>query len=54
MIAIFDIHRNCFWADEDGEMLLFENEIAAKNFVYTQQYTYEFMTNNLKFILCNQ
>lgn len=48
-IAIWDVTTEKYWEDEDGEILILTNEIAAKNFLYTEQYTYEFATTGVEY-----
>ncbi len=49
-IAIWDLVLEKYWEDdEDGELFLFKDETAARNFMYTMQYTYEYMTTGVEF-----
>lgn len=49
-VQIFDKEKNCFFEDEDGERLSFNNETDAKNFLFTEGYKLIFVENNLQFI----
>jgi hypothetical protein len=52
MIKIWDIEGQFYWHDEtdpDEPELVFENETAAKNMMYTEGYTYEYMAAAVEF-----
>lgn len=48
-IKIWDIKEQKYWHNEDDDDLTFENEIAAKNMMYIEGYTYEYMSTAVEF-----
>lgn len=49
MVKIWDVIEERYWDNEDGEALTFENEIAAKNMMYTEGYKQEYMETGVEF-----
>lgn len=50
MIKIWDIADEKFWRNSEGEILLYENEIAAKNAMFTDGYKKEFVDTGVEFV----
>lgn len=48
MVKIWDCVEEKYWDGEDGD-LVFENEIAAKNMMYTEGYKIEYMETGVEF-----
>lgn len=48
-VKIWDIKEGKYWDDDDGEHLVFKDEVAAKNMMYTEGYTYEYMDTAVEF-----
>lgn len=48
-VKIWDIEHRKYWDNEDGEDLVYKDETAAKNMMYTEGYTYKFMTTSVEF-----
>lgn len=48
-VRIWDVKEQKYWDDEDGEPLTFQDETAARNMMYTEGYTYEYMTTGIEF-----
>lgn len=52
MIKIWDKEGCFYWWDEndpDESHLVFKDETAAKNMLYTEGYTYEYMSTGVEF-----
>ena len=49
-VNIFDKTLNRFIENQDGEILVFDNKIAAKNFLFTLNYKYENLEVNFEFV----
>jgi hypothetical protein len=47
-VKIWDKKEQKYWHDEDGQDLTFYNETAAKNMMYTEGYTYEYMKEGVE------
>lgn len=48
-VKIWDIKEQKYWDNDDGEYLTFPNETTAKNMMYIEGYTYEYMTTGVEF-----
>ena len=49
-VKIWDIKDEFYWTDEnEGHELVFDSETAAKNMMYTEGYTYEYMSSAVEF-----
>lgn len=48
MIRIWDIEKKGYWQDEDGNDLIYNNETAAKNMMFTEGYTKEFVETGVE------
>ena len=48
-VKIWDIKEQKYWDNEDGQELVFKDEIAAKNMMYTEGYTREYMETGVEF-----
>lgn len=48
MVKIWDVIEGKYWDNDDGD-LIFENEIAAKNMMYTEGYKQEYMETGVEF-----
>lgn len=48
MVAIYDKEDNTYLQDEDG-IMEFKNVIAAKNYLFTLGYRYEFVNEKIDF-----
>lgn len=49
MVKIWDVVQEKYWEDEDGEHLIFADEIAAKNMMFTEGYKREYMETGVEF-----
>lgn len=52
-VNIYDKSTSKWFEDGDGEKLVFENEVAAKNYLFTQGFKYEFVKASIEFITVN-
>jgi hypothetical protein len=48
-VKIWDIEKRFYWHNDDGEDLVFKDTIAARNMMYTEGYTYEYMDSAVEF-----
>lgn len=52
-VVIYDKERDDVIRDDDGVEIYFDDKIAARNFLFTHQYTEEFAQKNFFFLPCN-
>lgn len=48
-VKIWDVKEQKYWDNDDGEDLTFTDETTAKNMMYTEGYTFEYMTTGVEF-----
>lgn len=48
-VSIYDKVEDRDFADDDGDIMEFENETAAKNYLFGLDFTYEFVKANIEF-----
>jgi hypothetical protein len=49
MIKIWDLVKEEYWQGEDCEDLVFDNETAARNMMYTEGYKLEYVETGIEF-----
>lgn len=49
MIKIWDKIKEQYWQDEDGNDLIFKDEVNAKNMMYVEGYKKEYMETGVEF-----
>jgi hypothetical protein len=50
LVKIWDIKEEKYWEDEnEGHELVFKDETAARNMMYSEGYTYEYMSTAVEF-----
>jgi hypothetical protein len=49
MVNVWDVVKEEYWQNDDGEDLTFANEVAAKNMMYTEGYKQEYMETGVEF-----
>lgn len=50
VVYIYIISESVYFKDGDGEIMEFENEVKAKNYLFTNGYKYEWVQENIAFI----
>jgi hypothetical protein len=48
-VAIFQKDREDYIRNDDGDIILFESIVDAKNFLFSYQYTLEYVENQIEF-----
>lgn len=48
-VKIWDVKEQKYWDDEDGSDMVFANETTARNMMYVEGYTYEYMMTGVEF-----
>ncbi len=49
LIAIFCIPEDRYWRDDDGQLLLYQTEAAAKNMMFDEGWSYEYVSTAVEF-----
>lgn len=49
MVKIWDVVKEQYWQDDDGEDLTFDSETAARNMMFTEGYKREYMETGVEF-----
>jgi hypothetical protein len=49
MIKIWDVVKEEYWLDEDGEPFLYDNETAARNALFTEGYKQEYAETGVEY-----
>lgn len=53
-VTIYDKEDNIYFIDDDGEKLVFENNIDAKNYLFSLGYKYSFVQEMVVFVPYNK
>lgn len=49
MVKIYDKNEDRYFEDEDGQVMIFDSEVDAKNYLFTLEFTYEFVQASIEF-----